>query len=266
MNELGFDNQQEVAEAAPRRDRSGRKSKSGDSGLIAKLKKNVFLAFFIDLIVIVAAALILSLLVKTFLIRSFFVPSGSMLSTLQLQDRIIVNELVPSLVPIEHGDVLVFKDPGGWLGDQVTPPAKNQNVFEQGTEWFLSAFGLAAPDSSQHLVKRTIGLPGDRVACCDVNKKLTINGVAIDEVYLDKGIDPSAVEFDVTVPANKLWMMGDNRSSSADSRFHNDLPSKGFVDKSFVVGRAFIVSWPINHWRWLDNFSSVFKDVPQPKN
>ncbi len=266
MNELGFDNEQDVAEAAPRRDRSGRKHKSEDSGWVAKLKKNVFMAFLIDLIVIVAAALILSLLVKTFLVRSFFVPSGSMLSTLQLQDRIIVNELVPSLVPIEHGDVLVFKDPGGWLGPEVSTQAKNQNAVEQATEWFLSAFGLAAPDSSQHLVKRAIGLPGDRVACCDVNKKLTINGVSIDEIYLDKGVEPSASQFDVTVPANKLWMMGDNRLSSADSRFHTDLPSKGFVDRSYVVGRAFVVSWPINHWRWLDNFSSVFKDVPKPQN
>ena len=109
-------------------------------------------------------------------------------------------------------------------------------------------------------------MPGDHIVCCNVAGQLTINGVAINEVYLDKGIAPSTMKFDVVVPDHKLWMMGDNRSSSADSRFHTDLPSKGFVDESYVVGRAFVISWPINHWRWLDNFGDVFKDVPQPKN
>jgi len=263
MTELGFDNEPSASDSTPKRSRN-RRNKPAKNNWFAKLKRNVFVAFFIDLIVIVGAALILSLLVKTFLIRSFFVPSGSMLSTLQIDDRIIVNELVPNVIPVEHGDVLVFKDPGGWLSADAPSAAKSP--WEQGTEWFLSAFGLAAPDSSQHLVKRTIGLPGDHIKCCDVSGHLMINGVAINETYLDAGVKPSLTKFDVTVPAHKLWMMGDNRSSSSDSRFHTDLPSKGFVDESFVVGRAFIVSWPINHWQWLDNFSSVFKDVPKPQN
>ena len=265
MTELGFDNENDVAEPSLR-DRSKRNQKPEKENWYSKLKSNAFAAFFIDLIVIVGAALILSLLVKTFLIRSFFVPSGSMLSTLQIQDRIIVNELVPNLVPVEHGDVLVFKDPGGWLPANTDANITPQTPLAQAGEWFLSAFGLAAPDSSQHLVKRTIGLPGDHIVCCSANGHLTINGVVINEVDLDKGVEPSSMKFNVVVPAHKLWMMGDNRSSSADSRFHTDLPSKGFVDESFVVGRAFIISWPINHWRWLDNFSNVFKDVPQPKN
>jgi signal peptidase I len=263
---LGFDNEPQVSETGGFRGRSRRNDKRKKNSWYPRLKGNVFAAFLIDLIVIVGAALILSLLVKTFLIRSFFVPSGSMLSTLQIQDRIIVNELVPNLVPIERGDVLVFKDPGGWLPSNGDNSATAQNPLAQAGEWFLSAFGLAAPDSSQHLVKRTIGLPGDRVVCCDAAGHLTINGVGITEVYLDKGVEPSNMKFDVVVPAHKLWMMGDNRSSSADSRFHSDLPSKGFVDQSFVVGRAFVISWPINHWRWLDNFNDVFKDVPQPAN
>jgi len=278
MTELGLDKEPNAgdpnvdsnpesiqADAAgdPRRTRV-RSSKPAKRSRLAKLKKNVFVAFFIDLVVIVGAALILSLLVKTFLIRSFFVPSGSMLSTLQVQDRIIVNELVPNVIAPQHGDVLVFKDPGGWLPSDT--PTGPKPVWEQSWDWLLSSFGLSAPDSSQHLVKRTIGLPGDHIKCCDASGHLTINGVAINEIYLDKGIEPSLKKFDVVVPAHKLWMMGDNRSSSADSRFHMDLPSKGFVDESFVVGRAFVVSWPINHWQWLDNFSSVFKDVPQPKN
>ena len=264
MTELGFDNEQVASASSTKNGRRKGKNKPVKNTRWARIKRNPFVAFLIDLVVIVGAALILSLLVKTFLIRSFYVPSGSMLSTLQVDDRIIVNELVPNVVPIEHGDVLVFKDPGGWLSVDV--PSTPKSIWEQGTEWFLSAFGLAAPDSSQHLVKRTIGLPGDHIKCCDASGHLVINGVPITETYLDAGIKPSETKFDVTVPANKLWMMGDNRSRSSDSRFHTDLPSKGFVDKSFVVGRAFVVSWPANHWQWLDNFSSVFKDVPKPQN
>lgn len=226
-----------------------------------RFRKNVFVSFFIDLLVIVGTALVLSLLIKTFLIRSFFIPSGSMLETLQIDDRIIVNELVPKVVPIERGDVVVFKDPGGWLGSVDTP--KLDPITAAG-EWFLSAFGVTAPDSSQHLVKRVIGVGGDHVVCCDVDGKITINGTAITEKYLQPGKKPSEQPFDVTVPKGSIWVMGDNRDNSADSRFHTDLPSKGFVNDDFIVGRAFIVTWPFAHWQWLDNFQNVFKDVPNP--
>jgi len=226
-----------------------------------RLKKNVFVSFLIDLLVIVATALVLSLLVKTFLIRSFFIPSGSMLETLQIQDRIIVNELVPEVVPVERGDVIVFRDPGNWLSPIAKP---EQNFFEASSEWFLSAFGFVASDSTQHLVKRVIGVEGDRIVCCDADKKLTINGVPITEPYLAKGVEPSVLDFDVVVPKDSFWVMGDNRGSSEDSRYHQDLPSKGFVDKKHVVGRAFVISWPVANWLWLDNYPNVFKDVPKP--
>lgn len=222
--------------------------------------KNKVLGFFIDLVSIVATALVLSLIIKTFLLRSFFIPSGSMLETLQINDRIFVNELVPGLVAPERGDVVVFKDPGGWLGEPAELPAKP--VFEQGVDFFLSAFGLIAPDSSQHLVKRIIGKPGDHVVCCSPSGKLEINGVEIKEPYLSPGSNPSEMKFDVTVPADSYWVMGDNRVNSEDSRYHQDLPSGGFVNKSFIVGRAFVVSWPQQHWKWLDNYPDVFKAVP----
>ncbi|MFM6966682.1 MAG: signal peptidase I [Rhodoluna sp.] len=209
----------------------------------------------------VGSALVLSLLIKTFLVRSFFVPSGSMLSTLQIDDRIIVNELVPNVIPIERGDVVVFKDPGGWLGPVATTP---QTPIQASVDWFLSAFGLTAPDSSQHLVKRVIGVGGDHIVCCSADGKLRINGKVITETYLDKGVKPSDVKFDVTVPEGSIWVMGDNRGNSEDSRFHGDLPSKGFVAKQFIVGRAVVISWPTAHWTWLDNFPNVFKDVPKP--
>ena len=226
-----------------------------------RFRKNIFVAFFIDLLVIAGTALVLSLLIKTFLVRSFFIPSGSMLETLQIDDRIIVNELVPDVVPMERGDVVVFKDPGGWLGE-ATP--NQQDPITAATDWFLSAFGVTAPDSSQHLVKRVIGIGGDHVVCCDADGKITINGTPITEKYLAADKKPSEVEFDVTVPIGSLWVMGDNRDGSADSRFHTELPSKGFVSNEFVVGRAFLVTWPFNHFTWLDNYSDVFKNIPKP--
>lgn len=186
-----------------------------------------------------------------------------MLETLQIDDRIIVNQLTPALYPIERGDVVVFKDPGGWLGPDIP---ENQNVVVQAVDWFLSAFGITAPDSKQHLVKRTIGIGGDRVICCDVDGKITVNGVAIDEPYIANNQEPSTVKFDVTVPENSLWVLGDNRGNSEDSRFHGDLPSKGFVAMDWVVGRAIVISWPFENWTFLDNYPDVFKDVPDPRN
>jgi signal peptidase I len=227
----------------------------------SRFRKNIFVSFLIDLVVIVGTALVLSLLIKTFLIRSFFIPSGSMLETLQIDDRIIVNELVPDLVPIQRGDVVVFRDPGGWLGAIDTPVL---DPISAAGEWVLSAFGIAAPDSSQHLVKRVIGIGGDVVLCCDANGKLTINGAPITEPYLAPGAEPSSLAFKVTVPEGSIWVMGDNRDNSEDSRYHPDLPSKGFVSEEFIVGRAFVVSWPFQNWTWLDNYPDVFKDVPKP--
>ena len=226
-----------------------------------RFRKNIFVSLFIDLFVIAGTALVLSLLIKTFLIRSFFIPSGSMMETLQIDDRIIVNQLSPNLMPIQHGDVVVFKDPGGWLGEISTT---DLDPITAATDWVLSAFGLTAPDSSQHLVKRVIGVAGDHVICCDADGKITVNGQAITETYLEKDKEPSTMNFDVIVPDNSLWVMGDNRDNSADSRFHADLPSKGFVAKEFVVGRAFLVTWPFSHFGWLDNYPDVFKNVPKP--
>ena len=228
-----------------------------------RIRRNFFVAFLIDLVVVLAAALVLSLLIKTFLIRSFFIPSGSMLETLQIDDRIIVNQLTPALYPIERGDVVVFKDPGGWLGPNIDEPTDPVVV---AVDWFLSAFGITAPDSKQHLVKRVIGIQGDRVICCDDQGLITVNGVAITEGYISPGQEPSNIEFDVTVPANSLWVLGDNRGNSEDSRFHGDLPSNGFVSNDWVVGRAFLISWPFENWKLLDSYPDVFKNVPNPSN
>ena len=225
------------------------------------VRKNWFVAFLIDFLVIVGTAMVLSVAIKAFLIRSFYIPSGSMLETLQINDRIIVNVMAPDLVPIEHGDIVVFRDPGGWLGAITTEP---KEPIQELSDFVLGTFGITAPDSAEHLVKRVIGLPGDTVECCDPQGRLIINGVPIYEPYIAPGSNPSDIEFKVVVPEGSYWVMGDNRGNSTDSRFHQDLPSKGFVDQSFVVGKAFVISWPVSNFEWLSNYPEVFSDIPKP--
>ncbi len=217
-----------------------------------------------DVLVIFVVALLVSFLIKTFLVRSFFIPSSSMEQTLQIDDRILVNELVPDLVGIERGDVVVFRDPGGWL-----PPTAEieQPPLVAAVDWVLSAVGLSASDSDDHLIKRVIGLPGDRVECCNTLGQMTVNGVPLNEPYimLPAGVtNVSKDAFDVTVPENSLWVMGDNRYNSKDSRYNREQPGNGFVPIDNVVGRAFVVSWPSSHWSWLDNHPAVFAGIRDP--
>lgn len=214
-----------------------------------------FLLFLRDVVVIVAAALIISFLIKTFLIRSFYIPSGSMQSTLQVDDRIIVNQLVPEVVPISRGDIVVFRDPGGWLPVRIEQP---QAPLDAVGDWVLQVIGLSTSDSDEHLVKRVIGLPGDRVVCCNDLGQLSVNGVPIDERYVKLPPDTSAVssrDFQEDIPEGTIWVMGDNRYDSSDSRFNGVVP----IDD--VVGRAFVISWPIDRWRWLDNPPLTFDGV-----
>ena len=225
-------------------------------------KAGGFLRLLRDLLLIILAALIISFLIKTFLVRSFYIPSASMQTTLMEQDRILVNELVPDLVPIEHGDVVVFSDPGGWL----TPTGEPE---PSGLDAVLGFVGLAAPDSNDHLIKRVIGLPGDTVSCCNDFGQMLVNGVPLEETYVT--LTPGAtrvsgIDFDVTVPEGYLWVMGDNRYNSRDSRYNQEGPTNGFVPIENVVGRAFVVSWPINRWAGLDNYPLVFSGVDAGKD
>lgn len=228
----------------------------------ATSRKKSFTLFLRDVALIVVAAIIISFLIKTFLIRSFYIPSESMQDTLLVNDRIIVNQLVPELAGVQRGDVIVFTDPGGWLDPVYTPPKDPVTGF---FEWFGSVVGLTAPDSNDHLIKRVIGLPGDRVVCCNDFGKLSVNGVALDESsYVSLPIGGSKVsrdDFDVTVPEGSLWVMGDNRWNSRDSRYNRDKPGDGFVPIDNVVGRAILISWPIDRWSWLDNYPLVFDGV-----
>lgn len=222
--------------------------------------------FLRDILIILVAALVISFLIKTFLIRSFYIPSASMMDTLHENDRIIVSLLTPEPFGIERGDVVVFEDPGGWLGPQVEP---ERSPLEQGIENVLAFVGLAAPDSEDHLIKRVIGLPGDEVVCCDEFGQLSVNGVPLDEPYvrLPEGITKATDhDFTVTVPKDSFWVMGDNRYNSADSSYHHaDDPGHEYVPAEKVVGRAILVSWPFDRFTWLDNYSVVFEGTDSAK-
>lgn len=234
-----------------------------DRGQQKQGRKRGVLLFLRDLLIIFVVAVLVSFLIKTFLIRSFFIPSQSMEQTLEVDDRIIVNELVPDVVPLERGDVVVFRDPGGWLPVREEP---QQPPLVAAVDWFLAFVGLSAPDSNDHLVKRVIGLPGDHVVCCNALGQMSVNGVPLDEPYVALPPGETRVsrdDFDVTVPEGSLWVMGDNRYNSKDSRYNGDTPLKGYVPVDNVVGRAFVVSWPLSRWAWLDNYPEVFAGVDE---
>ena len=233
------------------------------AGSASARRKRGILLFLRDLLVIFVVAVLVSFLIKTFLIRSFFIPSQSMEETLVKDDRIIVNQLVPEVTPITHGDVVVFKDPGGWLPARVETP---QPPLVAAVDWFLAFVGLSAPDSNDHLVKRVIGLPGDHVVCCNALGQMSVNGVPLEEPYVALPPGETKVsrdDFDIVVSDDSLWVMGDNRYNSKDSRYNTDTPLEGFVPMENVVGRAFVVSWPLSNWAWLDNYPEVFEGVEE---
>ncbi len=205
-----------------------------------------------ELVLVVVAALVLSVLVKTFLFRAFVIPSQSMEDTLLVGDRVFVNLLVPGPFDLERGDVVVFKDEQEWLEPTNNPPAGP--IADA-----LTFLGLRPDDSTQHLVKRIIGMPGDTVECGE-DGKLKVNGVVLQEDYLKPGVAPSEVTFKAVVPEGKIWVMGDNRSNSADSRSHSAKQS-GFIDISSVEGRADIIAWPLHRIGGVQNSGDTFKDV-----
>lgn len=219
-----------------------------------------------DVLVIVLIAVVVSFVIKTFLVRSFYIPSGSMEQTLLIKDRILVDELTPRFGGYQRGDVVVFRDPGGWLPPAPATPA--QPPLAQAADWLLSLVGITASDSDEHLIKRIIGVGGDHVVCCNAIGQVTVNGTPIDETpYLNLSSGqtaPKPVPFDVVVPQNSLWVMGDNRDHSRDSRYNMDQPNKGFVPLDNVVGRAFLITWPFDRFGTIDGHHAVFAGVPAP--
>jgi signal peptidase I len=204
-------------------------------------------SFWRELPILIAISLVLAVVIKTYFVQVFWIPSGSMENTLQINDRVLVNKLVYHFRGIQRGDIVVFNGDGSW--DPGPVPASG-NIFDQFGDGFASMFGFGHPGDI--LIKRVIGVPGDRVACCDAQGRVTVNGVPLNESsYLYPGADPSQIRFNIVVPPGRLWVMGDNRLDSEDSRLHQDDPGGGTVPESAVIGRAFVIIWPPSHWRIL---------------
>jgi signal peptidase I len=201
-----------------------------------------------ELPVLVLVALVLALLIKSFLVQAFFIPSGSMEDTLQVGDRVLVNKVVYHLRDVERGDVVVFNGLDSWTPEvQISEPS---NPIQRALRGVAGAFGVAPP-GERDFIKRVIGVGGDVVECRD--SRIHVNSAPLDEPYLFPGDKPCAEgeNFTVEVPQNRLWVMGDHRSASADSRAHQDDPNQGTVPVDRVIGRAFVVVWPLPHWKSL---------------
>ena len=203
-------------------------------------KKHQQLPLWQETLLLLGIALVLAVVIKALFMQAFYIPSGSMNDTLVLDDRILVQKVSYWQGEPQRGDIVVFSDPGGWLGPGEVRTADNLVARSMET------FGLYP--TGGHLVKRVIGVGGDRVVCCDKEGRITVNGVALHEQsYLAAGEKPSLIKFDVEVADGFLWMQGDNRSNSADSRVHLGDPGGGFIPVDDVVGKVFMVVWPWSH-------------------
>ena len=209
-----------------------------------------------ELPIIIVSALVVSIIVKTFFIHFFYIPSGSMENTLQVGDRIAVNKLGSYFGEAKRGEVVVFRDSAGWLG---TPSESDDSKIIQTIKSGLVTVGVLPDPAKQYLIKRVIGVGGDTVTCCDKKGYLTVNGVSVSEPYIFTGDKPSDTDFKVTVPKGFVWVMGDHRGASADSRFHTDDIHKGMVPLSSIVGRATVVVWPLNNINFLSTGSELSK-------
>ena len=206
--------------------------------------------------IIIGSALIVSIIVKTFFLHFFFIPTGSMENTLQVGDRIAVNKLGALFSEIKRGEIVVFADPDNWLGQ--APEDQNSGLIGQGKN-LLITIGVVPDPAKQYLIKRVIGVGGDTVICCDDQDKLQVNGKSVDEPYVYENDKASESNFNVTVPEGFIWVMGDHRAASSDSRFHTNDVNSGMVPLSKVVGRATFIVWPVSNLDFLEKGSDLGK-------
>ena len=193
-----------------------------------------------ELPILVILALLVSLLIKSFLVQFFYIPSGSMENTLQIKDRVAVNRIPFIGNDINRGDVIVFRDPAGWLPEASSVTGNRiTNAIREG----LVLVGIVPNPAKQYLVKRVIGVAGDNVVAKD--RVLTINGKPTNEPYIFAGNSPSDTDFNITVPEGKVWVMGDHRGASGDSRVHQDDVNNGMVPVEKITGRVIATIWPI---------------------
>jgi signal peptidase I len=213
--------------------------------------------FWRELPVLVVIAVVLALVIKTYAVQAFYIPSGSMENTLAIGDRVLINKVVYHTRGIDRGDIVVFNGDGSW--DPVAPP-QNPNPIARLVDSLEGIVGIT--HGSDVYIKRVIGLPGDRVQCCDAQGRVTVNGVALNEQdYLYPGNKPSTPFRTVVVPPGHLWVMGDHRDVSFDSRGHEGDPGGGAIPQTSVMGRAFVIIWPPGKWGFL-NIPATFS---QPK-
>ncbi|MEU1819572.1 signal peptidase I [Streptomyces roseifaciens] len=207
--------------------------------------------------VLLTLCLVFLLLLSSYVVQPFLIPSGSMENTLRVGDRVLVNKLAYSFGgKPERGDVVVFDGTDSFLHDV---PAENPAaaLIRKGA----SSVGLMGPAATVY-IKRVVGVGGDRITCCDARGRLQINGHPVDEGFLYPGDAPSRVPFDVVVPEGKLWVMGDHRGDSRDSRDHLGEPGGGMVPVSRVVGRADWIGWPFGRMTELKR-PDVYARVPE---
>lgn len=221
-------------------------------------------SFWKELPLLIGIALLLALLIKTFLVQAFSIPSDSMQNTLQRGDRVLVDKLTPWFgSEPERGEVVVFHDPANWLAGEPTP---EPNIAQT----ILSKIGLMPSAEEKDLIKRTIAIGGDTVEC-KKGGPVVVNGKALDEPYIFPG-NSACDDFPfgpITVPKGKIWVMGDHRQNSQDSRYHQQDSTQGFVPVKDVVGRAVVVAWPVTRWSTLpvpDTFDQpgIGKQPPAP--
>jgi signal peptidase I len=204
------------------------------------------MSWWVELPILLVFALVLALLIKSFVVQAFFIPSSSMENTLEIGDKVLVNKLVYDFRSIHRGDVVVFNGDGSW--DPV--PAQPAPLLSRLWDSISGLFGTAP--GVHDYIKRVIGIPGDHVACCNRHGQVTVNGVPLSEKsYLFPGDSPSEQRFSIIVPPGRLWVMGDHRSVSWDSRGHMSDPGNGTIPENHVVGRAFVIVAPISRWRIL---------------
>ncbi|MSS46436.1 signal peptidase I [Cutibacterium sp. WCA-380-WT-3A] len=215
----------------------------------------------IEIVVIVVGALIISAVLRAFVGQMFVIPSRSMENTLQVGDRVFAVKAAD----FHRGDVVVFKDTEKWL------PAAQDRRSVPGR--VLEFVGLLPNTSSNYLIKRVIGMPGDTVACCNAKGQVTVNGKALDErsyLYSENGrtVEPSAMEFRVTVPRDRMFVLGDHRNASGDSRYHIEdfdpdeyTGASGFVPLDNVVGPAKAIVLPLNRIQSLGT-PDTFQGIP----
>jgi len=201
-----------------------------------------------ELPVLIVVALVLALVIKTYAIQAFYIPSASMENTLDIGDRVLINKLVYDVRGIHRGDIVVFDGNGSWDFNQ---PPSNSNILSRFWNDIEGIVGIS--HDTTIYIKRVIGLPGDHVACCNAAGQVTVNGVPLSErSYLYPGNVPSTDRFHITVPAGRLWVMGDHRAVSYDSRGHIGDPGGGTIPENAVLGRAFVIIWPPSRWGFLD--------------